>query len=444
VKITYLQNAGVIIENEGEKILCDPWLVDGCYFGSWYHYPKFDFNPQEFDDINYIYISHIHPDHFDPKTLKKLKKSIPVLIHDFPEKYFKANIEELGFKVREIPNNERTKIGKTWINIVAADNCDPSVCSRAFGCNFDSKKFGTNQIDTFSIIDNGDQVIVNSNDCPYEIGQNTAKIIKEQYSDIDLFLVGYTGASDYPCRYDLPTSEKQIESEKKKIKRLQNAVDYIHVFNPKHYLPFAGRYVLGGKLTSLMKYKGESTLDEGFNFLKENINQEENRGIILNIKSSFDLDTGKTSEAYKPENQQEREEYIENVLSKMKLDYEEDPYPKLDSLLELIPKAYERFEFHRKMINFSTDTVILLRLDSESLLKISVDGSGFKVIHQDEMQKYQKYYYLELDTRLLFKILQNPKKAHWNNAEIGCHISWKRIPNVYNKSLNYCLYFFHS
>ena len=444
MKITYLQNAGVIIENEGEKILCDPWLVDGCYFGSWYHYPKFDFNPQEFDDINYIYISHIHPDHFDPKTLKKLKKSIPVLIHDFPEKYFKANIEELGFKVREIPNNERTKIGKTWINIVAADNCDPSVCSRAFGCNFDSKKFGTNQIDTFSIIDNGDQVIVNSNDCPYEIGQNTAKIIKEQYSDIDLFLVGYTGASDYPCRYDLPTSEKQIESEKKKIKRLQNAVDYIHVFNPKHYLPFAGRYVLGGKLTSLMKYKGESTLDEGFNFLKENINQEENRGIILNIKSSFDLDTGKTSEAYKPENQQEREEYIENVLSKMKLDYEEDPYPKLDSLLELIPKAYERFEFHRKMINFSTDTVILLRLDSESLLKISVDGSGFKVIHQDEMQKYQKYYYLELDTRLLFKILQNPKKAHWNNAEIGCHISWKRIPNVYNKSLNYCLYFFHS
>ena len=51
MKVTYLQNAGVIIENLGEKILCDPWLVDGCYYGAWHHYPKFDFNPKEFDDI---------------------------------------------------------------------------------------------------------------------------------------------------------------------------------------------------------------------------------------------------------------------------------------------------------------------------------------------------------------------------------------------------------
>ena len=74
MKVTYLQNAGVIVENFGEKILCDPWFVDGCYYGSWHHYPKFEFNEKEFDDVDYIYISHIHPDHFDIKTLQKLKK----------------------------------------------------------------------------------------------------------------------------------------------------------------------------------------------------------------------------------------------------------------------------------------------------------------------------------------------------------------------------------
>ena len=34
MKIKYLQNVSVLIENQGEKILCDPWLIDGCYYGS--------------------------------------------------------------------------------------------------------------------------------------------------------------------------------------------------------------------------------------------------------------------------------------------------------------------------------------------------------------------------------------------------------------------------
>jgi len=443
LKLTYLQNAGVIIENSGEKILCDPWLVDGCFYGAWYHYPKFEFTPKEFDDIDYIYISHIHPDHFDVKTLQQLKKSIPILIHEFPQKFLKKNIERLGFKVEEIPNNKRTKLGKTSINIIAADNCNPEVCSRVFGCNFDSTQFGTNQIDTFSIIDNDEQVIVNSNDCPFEIGQNTAKMIKEEYPIIDLFLVGYSGASDYPCSYDIEFSEKKAEAQKKKIKRLQNAVDYIRIFDPKYYMPFAGRYVLGGKLTPLMEYKGESTLDEGYNYLLQNIDQEKNKGIVLNVKSYFDIDTKEVSEKYIPENKEDREKYIQNILSKLKLDYEGDPYPNLDLVLELIQKAYDRFERHRKMINYSTDTVLLIKLDEQNVLKISANGRGFEIIKSDELGNFQKYLYLSLDMRLFYEILQNSEKAHWNNAELGCHISWKRVPNIYDRSLMYCLNFFH-
>ena len=54
-----------------------------------------------------------------------------------------------------------------------------------------------------------------------KIGQNTAKVIKKQYSKIDLLLVGYTGASDYPCSYDLELSEKERVAKLKKDKRLQ-------------------------------------------------------------------------------------------------------------------------------------------------------------------------------------------------------------------------------
>ena len=444
MKTTYLQNASVIIENSGEKILCDPWLIDGCYYGAWHHYPKFNFIEKEFDDLDYIYISHIHPDHFDVKTMSKLKKDIPVLIHEFPQKFLKQNIEKLGFKVEEIPHNKRTNLGKTWINVCAADDCNPEVCSRVFGCNFEFNKFGTNQIDTFSVIDNEEQVIVNSNDCPFEIGKNTAKKIKEQYNKIDLLLVGYTGASDYPCCFDLTPDEKEKEALKKKIKRLEGAENYINIFNPKYYLPFAGRYVLGGKLISLMKHKGESTLDEAINYLSQKINQDKNIGIALNIKSYFDLNTKLVSDPYTPENKQDRDDYIHNVLSKLKLDYEEEEYPKIESILALIPKAYERFERHREMINYSVDTDILIELDADNILAITVNGNGFKIIKKTEMIFFTKYLYLSMDTRLFYQILQNSKKAHWNNAEIGCHIMWKRVPNEYDRSLLYCLNFFHN
>jgi len=209
-------------------------------------------------------------------------------------------------------------------------------------------------------------------------------------------------------------------------------------------MPFAGRYVLGGKLTSLMKYKGESTQDEGINYLLQKINQDQNMGIALNIKSYFDLDTKLVSDPYVPENKQEREEYIQNVLSKLKLDYEYEEYPKIESILELIPKAYDRFEQHRKMINYSVNTSILIELDNENMLLVSVNGNGFKIIKRTEINNYSKYLYLSLDTRLLYKILQNSKKAHWNNAEIGCHILWKRTPNEYDRALMYCLNFFHN
>lgn len=70
----------------------------------------YDFKPKEFDDVDYIYINHVHPDHCSPKTLSKLNKKIPVLIHKFPNKFLKNIIEKLGFDVIELENNKRRKL----------------------------------------------------------------------------------------------------------------------------------------------------------------------------------------------------------------------------------------------------------------------------------------------------------------------------------------------
>ena len=51
MKITKLGSATVIIESNGISILCDPWLIDGIYYGSWCNFPPIPVKDLNFDNI---------------------------------------------------------------------------------------------------------------------------------------------------------------------------------------------------------------------------------------------------------------------------------------------------------------------------------------------------------------------------------------------------------
>ena len=65
MKIKIYRSSTVGIFSNGVKILMDPWLTDGEYYGSWFHYPYFKIDDyiDELNSYDAIYISHIHPDH---------------------------------------------------------------------------------------------------------------------------------------------------------------------------------------------------------------------------------------------------------------------------------------------------------------------------------------------------------------------------------------------
>ena len=185
MKLTFYQSSAVMLETKNVKILCDPWLVDGELYGSWNHYPPIDFIPNNFSDVDFIYLSHIHQDHFSKKTLSKLDKNIPILIHNYESKVMRNNIKNMGFMVNELSHNDRTSLkNEVFINILAADNCDPSVCYKYFGCAPLETKFGSTSLDTMCVIDDQDDVIVNTNDCPFDLSFTAATIIKEKYSNV--------------------------------------------------------------------------------------------------------------------------------------------------------------------------------------------------------------------------------------------------------------------
>ena len=176
------RSATVGLKSDDFKILMDPWLVDGEYFGSWSHFPKYNINDNldEINSYNAIYISHIHPDHCSDKTLKLIDKNIPIYIHSFHSKFLKFKLERMGFKVFEIQNGSKLKLSKELsISIYAADNCNPELCYKFFGCADTELSEGSQQIDTIAVIEDSKNVIINTNDCPYELAEDTLKQIKK-------------------------------------------------------------------------------------------------------------------------------------------------------------------------------------------------------------------------------------------------------------------------
>ena len=447
MKVTFLTSAAVIIEDKDVKMLCDPWLVDGEFYGSWAHYPPLDFSPEDFNNVDFIYISHIHPDHFSAKTLTRMNRDIPVLIHDFHSKFLKNNIERLGYKVIEIAHNKRTHLKDSlYINILAADNCNPELCQKYIGCSIIEKKFGSTSIDSMSVIDNNQQVIVNTNDCPFPLAKTTASVVKNQYDTIDMLLVGYTSAGPFPQCFIMKDSEKREAKQKVIQEYWSHAESYVNLLKPRFFMPFAGRYVLAGKNSILNEQRSVAELEDVYEYFTKSskINQKEHQCVILNSKSSFNIDTGQVSELYTPTDFTARQDYIKNVLAKRKYDYENDDEPKISEIYDLISKSYERYENKRIEIGFASGTEIIIEIFKDRFMKISANGNGYKIIEKNELNELKKYVKISLDSRLLLRLLKGPKYAHWNNAEIGSHLVYERKPEIYERGLYHSLSFFHS
>ena len=89
----------------------------------------------------------------------------------------------------------------------------------------------------------------------------------------------------------------------------------------------------------------------------------------------LDVDTGNANKNYVPINKNEKKDYVNNILSRKKLPYENEPIPITSEILGLIPKAYENFEKIRRKIGWISDVTIILKTtngDDDLIIAITV------------------------------------------------------------------------
>lgn len=214
MKIEFINHASFLIEHQGVSVVCDPWLFGSAFLDGWDLLCPTNFPVERFKDVQYIWFSHEHPDHFSPIVIKsipeEIRKNITVLFHYTKDKKVIDFCAKAGFKTMELESCKEYSLASDFkIKCDAVLPFDSWICFMG-----DGKK------------------IMNVNDCIVD-GEAKAEDLKKHTGEVDVLFTQFSYAAWKGNEGDI---QLRKDSAASKLKIVQ---DQIHVFKPKYTIPFA-------------------------------------------------------------------------------------------------------------------------------------------------------------------------------------------------------------
>ncbi|MGW4369912.1 Rieske 2Fe-2S domain-containing protein [Nocardia takedensis] len=225
MQITSVGHAGFHIRTAAGAILCDPW-VNPAYFASWVPFPdNTELDWDELGDCDFLYVSHLHRDHFDAKHLAEhVNKDALVLLPDYPVPDLRRELEKLGFH-RFFETEDSVK------HTVTGPGGDVDIMIVALRAPADGP-IG----DSGLLVSDGETTCFNMNDArPVDMD-----VIHEAFGHIDVHLLQYSGAIWYPMVYDIPARTKTNFGKQKRQRGMDRARSYIEQVGATWVVPSAG------------------------------------------------------------------------------------------------------------------------------------------------------------------------------------------------------------
>lgn len=410
IRVRYLYSACVVTATPDVRILHDPWFTEGVYDGAWFHFPVVHDPLELIGDVDLIYISHIHPDHYDPVFLKQYfarygRKEI--LIADHSPNYLAGKMRGDGLCGTVL--SERT-IGDTRIRIVP------------------HRTGSINDIDSALILEHDGHRVVNANDIVFDAP--TMHSLKEQAGEVDILLCGYTGAGPYPQTYfalDDPQLAVAAQAKKEAFQERYQALT--QVMQAKVNIPFAGQYVLGGKLAALNDCRGVCDATDMLAL--------DDRAIVLADGAEIDT-TSLIPSAVRTEAYAGLQDRVDELADR-RMDYERlfsaDEIGQLP-LRRLLSAAAKRAVTRSEC---DEDYYFVFRLPEVAIVNARCNASQpirFEgPVHDVGLPEPRSE--IEIDPRYLFGLLTG--MYHWNNAEVGSQYMTRRSPDVFNRKAQHFL-----
>jgi UDP-MurNAc hydroxylase len=215
-----LSHAGLRIEHDGVNLIVDPWLVGSAYWRSWWNYPPVDMTRARALRADFIYLTHIHWDHFHGPSLRALGKDVQVLIPEDRYSRMRDDLRAMGFKrVQEIPH------GKSY----------------ALSANFSVTPFLFFPLtDSMLAVRAGNTVLLDANDC--KICGLPLRHVRRKFPRVDFVLRSHSSANSRVCHEYLDGDGRDYESIDNKEDYLRSFSNFMRAIQPRFAVPFASNH----------------------------------------------------------------------------------------------------------------------------------------------------------------------------------------------------------
>ena len=419
-ELKYIGHAGWQIKNKDFKCLCDPWFgPQGAYFGQWYPFPKnaHIFDLSLLDDLDFIYISHVHEDHYDQWFLKQaaqINKSIPIYISNFLDRTLYNGLVSLGFEhIIEVRNSETIRIKHIDIKIVKEES------------HLDS--------DSCILFEDDKYKILNLNDCHVDFSK-----LKDIAINVDALLLQATSAIWWPCAYDYSEEQMHTYGQLKRENNLNRALKYAAYLKAKVTVPNAGPPYFHDRKLDVWNYNRRESWnpfvlpDDACQHLRKNGQNAELviPGSILKVSDAIENIT----------NQDEKTNIYEDVDKYVTQyrDYLNDyalPKPQATAeekknavilFVRQIKRIHKISRFYTKQIEGP------IMFDLQEGKKWIVDFSKDNPIVEYTNEKYIYSFVIDFDS---FGVLFKEKTIDFEKYFLGCNFSCSRNPDIYNEPL---------
>lgn len=215
--IKFINHASVLISNGRKTILTDPWYSGSAFDDGWmllYENKKEEIL-KILNNVNYIWYSHEHPDHFSVKFLIDFEdvlkeKKIKFIFQKTKDKRVISFLKMKSFDYLELDNNQ----------LFVIDN------------NFNIKIQKYDFYDSALLINLNGKKIFNLNDCPMKTDKQVNNF-KRKYGECDFLLTQFSYAAWKGGERNLEW--RKIASREK----IQAIINQSNILKSKYVIPFA-------------------------------------------------------------------------------------------------------------------------------------------------------------------------------------------------------------
>lgn len=364
----------MMVEDKGKTLLFDPWLIGSCYWRSWWNFPEID--RAEIKDIkpDYVYLTHLHWDHFHAPSMRLFGRDVTYLVPKIPGTKMVRDLRSCKFhNIVEIPHGGKYEL---WEN-----------------CFLHSFQFGVFAADSIAVISDGETTLFNANDC--KTFGLPLKQITNRFPKVDFCFRSHSSATPIPYT---------IEGYKEKFSGFRTAQDYIEEFTnfslavgARYAIPFASNHCFLHRETIKFNDTGVNPqMVADYYNLNPQARAQKSECVVMVPGSGWDSEKGFDLREFDYSRKNE-------IIAEMQEKYAE----KLEKQYEKEEKTKASFKaFNRYFTNFFDSTPAILRkkiLPGKVLFKIN-DSDGEHLWLLDSPNKKIEELKTEVDADIVIRV----------------------------------------